>query len=249
MLAAVRKRHLAAGLPNPCDADGVRKAKAGFRRAGLRLRPQTKPTRAPVPSGVAWRLALLANYSPLTLRHHLTAVVLQFWWMRRAGDITRLCVKDVELLADGRTCYQVPDHKTAARDGLIARTLPPAHAGEPDLPRQLLERVLADKRDASAAPNGRLFTRCAPSDASEPMTAWLRDGLSRLGVRAPVGTTYASHSLKKGGATAANAAGVPRAAISELANTTEETLATSYISALAVPSCHDRYFFGRLLPA
>lgn len=114
---------------------------------------------------------MLASYSPLTLRHHLTAVVLQFWWMRRAGDITRLCVKDVELPADGRTCYQVPDHKTAARDGLIARTLPPAHAGVPDLPRQLLERLLADKRDASAAPNGRLFTRCAPSDASETMTA------------------------------------------------------------------------------
>jgi len=68
-------------------------------------------------------------------------------------------------------------------------------------------------------------------------------------VTAPVGTIYASHSLKKGGATAANAAGVTRDAIAELANTTERTLAESYIPTLVVPSCYDRYFFGRLLPA
>jgi len=81
------------------------------------------------------------------------------------------------------------------------------------------------------------------------MTAWLLHGLGRLGVRAPVGTCYSSHSLKKGGATAANAAGFGRGAISMLSNTSEPTLAESYISAVVVPSCYDRFFFGLLLPA
>jgi len=169
--------------------------------------------------------------------------------MRRAGDITGLCVADVQLPADGRTCYQVPDHKTAPRDGLIARTLPPAQDGAYDVPRQLLARLLADLRSAGASAGNRLFNRCAARAASGIITCWLRDGLARLGVTAPVGTIYSSHSLKKGGATAANAAGVPRDAIAELANTTERTLAESYISTLVVPSCSDRYFFGRLLPA
>lgn len=244
MLAAVRKRHLGAGYRNPCDADAVREAKSGFKRAGLLLRPQTKPTRIPLPPRVAWQLALLASYSPPRLRRHLTAVVLQFWWMRRAGDITRLLFGDVELPADGRTCYQVPDHKTAPRDGLLARVLPPARVGAPDLPRQLLARLLADHHAADAPPTTRLFTRCTAKQASGVLTGWLRDGLARLGVAAPVGTSYASHSLKKCGATAAAAAGVGRAAIAELAGTTELTLAESYISALVVPSCYDRYFSG-----
>jgi len=117
MLAAVRKRHLGAGYGNPRDAAAVREAKAGLRRADLLLRAQTKPNCIPLLSAVVWRLAMLACYSPKILRHRLTAVVLQFWWMRRAGDITGLCVADVQLPADGRTCYQVPDHKTALVTG------------------------------------------------------------------------------------------------------------------------------------
>eukprot|EP00168_Porphyra_purpurea_P002330 TRINITY_DN1267_c0_g1_i3.p1 TRINITY_DN1267_c0_g1~~TRINITY_DN1267_c0_g1_i3.p1 ORF type:complete len:1085 (-),score=104.85 TRINITY_DN1267_c0_g1_i3:486-3740(-) len=249
ILAAVRKHHLAAGYSNPCDAEPVREAKAGFRRAGLALRPQDTILRVALPSAVAWRLAMLSGYMPRTTRHLLTAVVAQFWRMRRAGDITRLRVKDVNLPADGRVCYQVKDHKTDAADGLLARTLPAAVDSAADVPRLLLVRLLADKRAAGCSPNARLFTRCTPDDASAVMKAWLRDGLQRLGVRAPVGTCYASHSLKKGGATSANAAGVPRGAISELAGTTEKTLAESYISALAVPSTYDRLFYGRLLPA
>lgn len=249
MLAAIRKRHLAAGFENPCDDDAVREAKAGFRRAGLALRRQHKPRRIPLPSAVTWRLALLATYSPRALRHRLTAVVAQFWWMRRAGDITRLRVQDLEFPADGRVCYQVLDHKTAAADGLLARSLPAAVDPATDVPRLLQKQLLEDKRSAGAPPTSRLFSRCAPEDARDTMTAWLRDGLARLGVQAPVGTSFSSHSLKRGGATSANAAGVGRGAIAEFANTSEQTLAASYISALAVPTCYDRYFLGRLLPA
>ena len=57
-----------------------------------------------------------------------------------------------------------------------------------------------------------------------------------------------SYSLNKGGATAANAAGISRAAIFELSNTSERTLAENYIFALIVPFCTDWFFSSRLHP-
>jgi len=248
ILAAVRKRHFAAGQPNPCDDDRVREVKAGFRRANLAYRPVTKLARVPLPAAVVWRLAALAGRSPPVRRHQLTAVVLQFWWMRRAGDITRLILGDVDVRADGSSAYQVPRHKTEADAGLIARRMPAAVHSGADLPHLLLARLVADFRAAGQPPTARLFTSCRPEAAAALVTTWLRDGLRRLGVTPSVGTVYASHSLKSGGATAANAAGVNRGAIAELSATTEPTLAASYISSLVVPSVFDRFFFARLLP-
>lgn len=246
-LAAVRKRHLAAGHANPCDHDAVREARAGFRRADLACRPVVKVKRVPLPSAVAWRLAQAAMVAPLARCRRLTALVTQFWWLRRAADISRVMLHEVDLRTDGTTHYMVPRHKTDARAGMLARSLPPSpHA--PDLPHLLLRRLVAADRAAGKPPSARLFTSCAPDDAATMMTAWLRRALQQLGVVAPVGTCYASHSLKSGGATSANAAGIPRGAIAELSATTERTLADSYISALAVPSDCDRFFFARLLP-
>lgn len=183
------------------------------------------------------------------LRLQLPAVVLHVSWMRWASDITRLCLADVELQPDGRTCYLVPDLNTAPRDGLHTRALPRAHADASGLPRDVLSRLLEVYRAARSAPSSRVLTRCPAKGTSNIITACLRNGLSRIGVVAPVGTFFASHSLKKRGATAAASAGISSGAITELSDTTELTLAESHISALAVPSCYDQNLFGRLLEA
>jgi len=125
-LAAVRKRLLAADQPNPCDDDRVREAKAGFCRAGITYRPVIQLARVPLPAFVAWQLAALALRSPTVRRHQLTAVVLQFWWMRRAEDITRLTLGDDDVRADGTSAYQVPRHKTCWNVMLNAAVSPPA---------------------------------------------------------------------------------------------------------------------------
>ena len=168
--------------------------------------------------------------------------------MRRAGDITRLTLADSDVRADGSAAYQVPRHNTEAARGLITRRMPPSVHEGVDLPFALLIRLVADFRAGGHRPSVRLFTTCAPSAASALVTAWLRSGLQRLRVTPSVGTVYASHSLKSGGATSANAAGVPWGAIAALSATTELTLAASYITALTVPSAYDRFFFARLLP-
>jgi len=248
ILAAIRKRHVAAGQPNPCDHASVREAKAGFRRAGLLYRPVIKPVRVPSTSAVARKLAELAMRSSPARRHQLTAVVRQFWWMRRASDITRLTLADVDVRADGSAAYHVPRHKTGAERGLIARRMPPSVHGGVDLPFALLARLVAGLRAGHHRPSARLFTKCASAMASALITTWLQAGLFFLNFTPSVGTVYASHSFKSGGATAANAAGVNRGAISALSATTEPTLAASYISALTVASKYDRFFFARLLP-
>lgn len=252
MLAAVRKAHLAAGYANACDDTRVREAKAGFRRADLQFRPSCERVRAPLPARLAWTLARRALDAPAARRQRLTALVCQFWWMRRSSDVARLAVGEVEARLDGSTHYVVPRHKTEAARGLLARSLPPPRPedarpdGEPDLPHFLLQRLLGDL--AHLPVSARLFTTCRAQVAAKLFSAWLLEELRLMGIVAPVGTFYASHSLKSGGATAANAAGVPRGAIAELSATTERTLAASYISALAPPTDYDRVFFGRLLP-
>lgn len=169
--------------------------------------------------------------------------------MRRSSDVARLAVGEVEARLDGSTHYVVPRHKTEAARGLLARSLPPPRPedarpdGEPDLPHCLLQRLLGDL--AHLPVSARLFTTCRAQVAAKLFAAWLLEELRLMGIVAPVGTFYASHSLKSGGATAANAAGVPRGAIAELSATTERTLAASYISALAPPTDYDRFFFLR----
>lgn len=248
MLAAIRKRHLAAGFLNLCDHEAVREAKSGYRRAGLALRPVTKTFRAPLPSHAAWKLARLAATAPPTLRRRLTALVMQFWLMRRAKDITRLALDDVDPRPDGSVSYTILHHKTAAHKGLITRTMPAGAGGAADLPYVLITRLVRERRAAGYAASSRLFSACDARAASGLLTEWLRDGLARVAVTPAVGTCYASRSLKSGGATLANAAGVARGAIAELSATTERTLAESYISALTVPSRFDWFFFARLLP-
>eukprot|EP00170_Pyropia_yezoensis_P007381 contig_30247_g7404 len=160
--------------------------------------------------------------------------------MRRAKDLIRFTLEDVDLRPDGRTCFIVRYHKTAAVDGPISRDLPRSDNPDADVPRQPLARLLADRRAADAGPGDRLFSDCHPKQASATLTAWLREGLARISMSAPLGARYASYSLKKGGVTSSNAAGVPRGAISEYSNTSELTLAETYISALATPSPSDQ---------
>jgi len=243
-MAAIRKRHVAAGFCNPCDDEAVSEANAGFWRAGLDLRPVQELRQLQLTAAVAWRRVDLASRSPPARRRHLTAVVKQFWWMRPAGDITRLTLGDSDPRVDGSTRYKVPRHNTEVATGLLARSLPRDPGAHLDLPHVLLARLVIELR---RAPSARLFTSCAPPTASAVVPGWLCDGLHRLGVTPPVGTCYSSHSLKSGGATAANAVGVSRGAIVALSATTEVTMAANYISASCIPSDLDRYFFARLL--
>lgn len=249
-LTPVRKRHLAAGFPNPCATDIVGEAIDGFTNAWLDQHG-SNPKRVALPASVVWRLAQLAFSAPdRLLRLRLTAVVAHFFMCRCAKDVLALKAADVRLAADGGLSFQITRSKTdAKRPGgeRIAHSYPPStFASVPDLPVLLLRRALADHA-LHRRPCDRLF----PASAQDPgtiLSGWLRAGLQLLDVSAPVGTVYASHSCRSGGCTALRTVGMGFGAVAQWASMSVETLIKSYNDALPVPTLEAHLFFGRLLP-
>lgn len=249
-LSPIRKRHIAAGYPNPCASDLVAEALDGFTNAWLDAHG-AKPKRVALPADIAWRLAQLAYASPdRVVRLRLTAVVSHFLMGRRAKDVLNLKADDVRLSADGGLSFQITRSKTdAKRPGgeRIAHTYPPTgFSSVPDLPVLLLRRALANHA-LLRRPCDRLF----PAPARDPgtgLSGWLRAGLQMLDVSAPVDTIYASHSCRSGGCTALRTVGKGLDAVAQWAGMTIETLSNSYNDALAVPTLEAHIFFGRLLP-
>lgn len=114
-LAPIRKRHIAAGFPNPCASDLVAEALAGFTKAWLDAQG-SKPKRIALPASIAWRLAVHAYHSVDTkLALRLTAVVAHFFMCRRAKDIINLKAADVLFLDDGALSFQIPRTKMDAK--------------------------------------------------------------------------------------------------------------------------------------
>lgn len=249
-LSPIRKRHLAAGHPNPCSSDLVTEAMAGFTNAWLDAHG-SKPKRVALPAALAWQLAALAFSSPdPTLRLRLTAVVGHFFMCRRARDIMSLAAADISLMPDGGLSFQIVRSKTdAKRPGgeRIAHVYPASSFSTvPDLPILLFRRALAEHRRARP-----LTARLFPSMETDPgkvLTAWLRAGLQLLGVVPPVGCVYASHSNRSGGCTALRAVGAGLDAVAQWAGMTVDTLTRSYNDALATATPEAHFFFGRLLP-
>lgn len=114
-LSPIRKRHIAAGFPNPCSTDLVSDALAGFTNAWLDSHG-SKAKRAALPKTIASRLAQLAMTAPsATIRTRLTAVVAHFFMCRRAKDILFLVAQDVQLLPDGGVSFQICGTKTNSK--------------------------------------------------------------------------------------------------------------------------------------
>lgn len=114
-LSPIRKRHIAAGFPNPCSTDLVSDALAGFTNAWLDSHG-SKAKRAALPKTIASRLAQLAMTAPsATIRTRLTAVVAHFFMCRRAKDVLFLVAQDVQLLPDGGVSFQICGTKTNSK--------------------------------------------------------------------------------------------------------------------------------------
>lgn len=213
MLADIRKQHLAAWFKTPCDNVRVRKAKQVFRVAALYRQTSHKTRSLPLPSAVTSRMAGDSHAScDRARRRRPTAVVTQFWLLRRAGDVTVLRVCDMEVHPNGSMSYEVPRHKTEATGvgSRISHTMPAGTNAGVDLPHVLQSRVLAHLPGARGGPTARLFTQCAKPAAAGTMTASLLERLRLLGVSRPVGRHCSSHSCRSGGAASERAAGCRR---------------------------------------
>jgi len=249
-LAAVRKRHIAAGYANPCVADVVSKALAGFSNEWLRILG-AKLQRVALPAPFACTLAQLAYASPsATVRLRLTAVVRHFFMCRRAKDVLALAAADIALTPARGLSFQILRTKTDAKrpgDERRAHSYPPSSfTTVPDRPILLLRRALA-VHHRHLRPSDRLFWWTG-SDPGSALSALLRAGLLLLGASTPVGCVYASHSCRSGGCTAMRTICVGLDTIAQWAGMSVETLTKSYNDALAPVTPEAHFFFSRLIP-
>lgn len=248
-LAPIRKRHIAAGFPNPCASDLVAEALAGFTNAWLDAHG-SKPKRIALPASTAWRLAVHACLSVDTkLALRLTAVVAHFFMCRRAKDIINLKAADVLFLDDGALSFQIPRTKMdAKRPGgeRLAHVFPATRFHTvADLPILLVRRAVTRHLQSTPANLPLFYTGTA--DPGDVLTGWLRAGLQLLAVTPPVGCVFASHSCRAGGCTAMRTVGVGLDAVAQWAGMAVPTLLSSYNDALAQVTPEAHYFFGRLL--
>jgi len=88
-----------------------------------------------------------------------------------------------------------------------------------------------------------------PTSPSAALSAWLHDVCLLLNVHPPPGCSWSSHSFRKGGASAANAIGVPTAQIRLIGGWQRQSaVVLDYIDAAVLPSPGAWFFFGAFAP-
>eukprot|EP00873_Tetraselmis_striata_P029062 jgi/Tetstr1/449326/TSEL_003841.t1 len=98
------------------------------------------------------------------------------------------------------------------------------------------------------------FWAATPSEQSKPWTAatmsdWLSTTVRLVGATPPAGTSWTSHSLRKGAASAANAIGVPLSHIRYQGGwATKSDVVLDYIDPNVLPSPVAWFFFGHIAP-
>eukprot|EP00873_Tetraselmis_striata_P012127 jgi/Tetstr1/432391/TSEL_021788.t1 len=98
------------------------------------------------------------------------------------------------------------------------------------------------------------FWAVTPSEQSKPwiaatMSDWLSTAVRLVGAAPPAGTSWTSHSLRKGAASAANAIGVPLSHIRYQGGwATNSDVVLNYIDPNVLPSPGAWFFFGHIAP-
>ena len=225
-ISAINTAHRDVLAAEPGGSTLVKQARAGWRRLVCGDPGVQRDRRLPLPANVAMRVLreglTLAqqNLPPLLkaqLLRPLVFVPLVFATLRRASSAVPLARDDVAINA-----AEAIVRPRVIKGGQLKATLPSPKR----LPKQhcrdlylllLAWRVAQNNAFAAArvtepprADAGSQWALPGDSraDASALATAWLQEACARLGVKAPLGGKFTSHSLRKGGASAAYAVGV-----------------------------------------
>jgi hypothetical protein len=226
-LSAINSRHADAELPRPALGHLVTRAKQGMAAAQSAM--QTQDTRFPLPAAAA--VAVLEHglavvrrgrggTTPVAHAARLRAcyaLVLTFLFMGRQDSSVSLL--DIDHGIDGDFIWLRLTEKQKRRQAyrrvvrLPLRWQPPnGHRSRlPDV--ATLGRAYGTARTAcigaSRAPAYFFQLPGEPQPRTQSMSAWIAAALDAVGVHAPPGFTYLGHSLRSGGASAAEAIGVP----------------------------------------
>eukprot|EP00873_Tetraselmis_striata_P010004 jgi/Tetstr1/430268/TSEL_020096.t1 len=236
-------------------------------RRGLMLRQRrldAAPLRVPLPADVAYRfvtkaeLIVAAPYPEYHLDFRaLLASVVNFMFFAR-GLIGVSCrVRDVHVDTYNITLQVYREKGRAGRrgpDDLRVLLLP---VSEHARVARLLHHFIDNVQSAPLVTVGLAtsnFWAVTAAEQSKPWTAatmsdWLSAAISLVNAAPLAGTSWTSHSLRKGAASAANAIGVPLSHIRYQGGwATNSDVVLDYIDPNVLPSPGAWFFFGHIAP-
>eukprot|EP00873_Tetraselmis_striata_P043325 jgi/Tetstr1/463589/TSEL_008468.t1 len=236
-------------------------------RRGLMLRQRrldAAPLRVPLPADVAYRFvskAELIVYAPYPESHldyrALLASVVNFLFFARGLTGVSCRAQDVHVDTYNITLQVYREKGRAGRrgpDDLRVLLLPVSeHPRVARLLRYFIDNVQSVPlvTVGLAASN---FWAVNVAEQSKPWTAatmsdWLSTAVNLVNAAPPAGTSWTSHSLRKGAASAANAIGAPLSHIRYQGGwATNSDVVLDYIDPNVLPSPGAWFFFGHIAP-
>eukprot|EP00873_Tetraselmis_striata_P026641 jgi/Tetstr1/446905/TSEL_034363.t1 len=236
-------------------------------RRGLMLRQRrldAAPLRVPLPADVAYRFVTKAELivsAPYPEYHHnfraLLASVVNFMFFARGLTGVSCRVRDVHVDDYNITLQVYREKGRAGRrgpDDLRVLFLP---VSEHPRVARLLHHFLDHVQSVSLVAVGLAmsnFWAVSSDEQSKPWTAatmseWLSTAIRLVNAAPHAGTSWTSHSLRKGAASAANAIGVPLSHIRYQGGwATNSDVVMDYVDPNVLPSPGAWFFFGHIAP-
>eukprot|EP00873_Tetraselmis_striata_P020549 jgi/Tetstr1/440813/TSEL_029120.t1 len=236
-------------------------------RRGLMLRQRrldAAPLRVPLPADVAYRFVTKAELivsAPYPEYHHdfraILASVVNFMFFARGLTVVSCRVRDVHVDDYNITLQVYREKGRAGRrgpDDLRVLLLP---VSEHPRVARLLHHFIDNVQSVPLVTVGLAtsnFWAVTAAEQSKPWTAatmsdWLSAAISLVNAAPPAGTSWTSHSLRKGAASAANAIGVPLSHIRYQGGwATNSDVVLDYIDPNVLPSPGAWFFFGHIAP-
>ena len=209
-------------------------------------------------SGLA--AAKTVTVQQVSLARDMLATVVAFQWFNRAG--TNHTLLETQLKVDGprvadpqiRLFPKLRKGKKRVRHQDIPEVLVPVSC-QPRLAKMISQfKTVRSKifRKSSSVASAKLWA--LPGDkpsqwTSQVQTTWLQNSMKFVGITAPQGCKYTSHSLRKGAATAAYVIQVPLEIICFFGHwaVASKTVKEKYIDPSSRPSAAATFFFGWML--
>eukprot|EP00873_Tetraselmis_striata_P043407 jgi/Tetstr1/463671/TSEL_008532.t1 len=236
-------------------------------RRGLMLRQRrldAAPLRVPLPADVAYRFVTKAELivsAPYPEYHHnfraLLASVVNFMFFARGLTGVSCRVRDVHVDDYNITLQVYREKGRAGRRGpddlrvlllpvsehpRVARLLHHFIDNVQSVPLTTVDLATTNFWAVTAAEQSKPWTAATMSD-------WLSAAISLVNAAPPAGTSWTSHSLRKGAASAANAIGVPLSHIRYQGGwATNSDVVLDYIDPNVLPSPGAWFFFGHIAP-
>eukprot|EP00873_Tetraselmis_striata_P000425 jgi/Tetstr1/420689/TSEL_011774.t1 len=236
-------------------------------RRGLMLRQRrldAAPLRVPLPADVAYRFVTKAELivsAPYPEYHHnfraLLASVVNFMFFARGLTGVSCRVRDVHVDDYNITLQVYREKGRAGRRGpddlrvlllpvsahpRVARLLHHFIDNVQSVPLVTVDLATSNFWAVTAVEQSKLWTAATMSD-------WLSAAISLVNAAPHAGTSWTSHSLRKGAASAANAIGVPLSHIRYQGGwATNSDVVLDYIDPNVLPSPGAWFFFGHIAP-